>query len=354
MAELRQTNEAPDEETGQDSITASLDNVSKQIVGKTKEKSEAVQGAAPGLEQWNRPRINIYRYLATLYSFVIMGMNDAAYGALIPYLETFYDVNFTIISLVFLAPFVGYTLAAILNNKIHMRFGQLGVATIAPMCKIIAYVGTCVHPSYPLLPILFMLAGFGNGLEDGGWNSWIGNMENANQLLGLLHGAYGAGGTISPLIATAMVTKGHWPWYTFYYMMVGLAVTELLVCTLSFRQASGAIHRAASARNDFGGGSTTREALKNHITWICAFFLLCYVGVEVALGGWIVTFMLQIRDGEPFQSGFFLGPLFPAAIIVATKVLPKHLHISAIGFAAAFGGGGGACFVSASFFNPRV
>lgn len=40
--------------------------------------------------------------------------------------------------------------------------------------------------------------------------------------------------------------------------------------------------------------------------------------------------------------GFFLGPLFPAAIVVATKLLPRELHVSAIGFAAAFGGGGAA------------
>lgn len=40
--------------------------------------------------------------------------------------------------------------------------------------------------------------------------------------------------------------------------------------------------------------------------------------------------------------GFFLGPLFPAIVVAATKVLPAHLHVSAIGFAAAFGGGGGA------------
>lgn len=40
--------------------------------------------------------------------------------------------------------------------------------------------------------------------------------------------------------------------------------------------------------------------------------------------------------------GFFIGPLFPAAIVVATKLLPKHLHVSAIGFAAAFGGSGAA------------
>jgi fucose permease len=40
--------------------------------------------------------------------------------------------------------------------------------------------------------------------------------------------------------------------------------------------------------------------------------------------------------------GFFLGPLFPAAIVTATKALPPYLHVSAIGFAAAFSGGGGA------------
>ncbi|KAJ4117449.1 hypothetical protein NW765_010869 [Fusarium oxysporum] len=40
--------------------------------------------------------------------------------------------------------------------------------------------------------------------------------------------------------------------------------------------------------------------------------------------------------------GFFLGPLFPAAMVAATKLLPADYHVSAIGFAAAVGGGGAA------------
>lgn len=40
--------------------------------------------------------------------------------------------------------------------------------------------------------------------------------------------------------------------------------------------------------------------------------------------------------------GFFIGPLFPAAIVAMSKLLPRHLHVSAIGFAAAFGGSGAA------------
>ena len=42
--------------------------------------------------------------------------------------------------------------------------------------------------------------------------------------------------------------------------------------------------------------------------------------------------------------GFFLGPMFPAAMVACTKLLPKHLHVSGIGFAAAFGGSGGAIY----------
>lgn len=56
---------------------------------------------------------------------------------------------------------------------------------------------------------------------------------------------------------------------------------------------------------------------------------------------WLVPSFNVSAIAVSFQ-GFFLGPLFPAAVVAATKVLPAHLHVSAIGFAAAFGGGGAA------------
>lgn len=40
--------------------------------------------------------------------------------------------------------------------------------------------------------------------------------------------------------------------------------------------------------------------------------------------------------------GFFIGPLFPAAVIVITKLLPKEQHVSAVGFSTAIGGCGAA------------
>jgi hypothetical protein len=34
---------------------------------------------------------------------------------------------------------------------------------------LIAYVVIAVHPPYPVLVVIFMLAGFGNGLADAAW-----------------------------------------------------------------------------------------------------------------------------------------------------------------------------------------
>jgi hypothetical protein len=40
------------------------------------------------LEKWNEPRINMWRVFGTMFSFIIMGMNDGAIGALIPYVNS--------------------------------------------------------------------------------------------------------------------------------------------------------------------------------------------------------------------------------------------------------------------------
>lgn len=254
-------------------------------------------------------------------------------------------------------------------------------------------------------------------------------MDHPNQLLGLLHACYGLGATISPLIATSMVTKGNLGWWKFYYIMIGLVACELILSTMAFWTETGLKYRDTN-RADGEEKGMTRRALKNKVTWICSAFFLAYVGTEgrpispakstlvpqplpspseanasnaVSLGGWIVTFMIRVRHAHPFPSGmtatgfwlgmtagrlilgfitpligeglaitiylllaiafellfwlvpqfivsavaialigFFIGPLFPSGVVAATKLLPSELHVAAIGFSAAIGGGGAA------------
>lgn len=51
------------------------------------EKQPPLTNTTNPKQQWNQPRINLYRYLASLLGLFLMGMNDAAYGALIPYVR---------------------------------------------------------------------------------------------------------------------------------------------------------------------------------------------------------------------------------------------------------------------------
>ncbi|GFP59841.1 hypothetical protein ACSS6W_005040 [Trichoderma asperelloides] len=360
------------------------------------------------VERWNRPVKNIGRLAFAFVSFAIAGMNDAAVGALIPYLEEYYNLSYTVISLIFLTPFIGYSVAAFTNARIHVQFGQRGVAIMAPICHLITFAVLASHPPYPALVVCNAISGFGNGLTDACFCAWIGAMDKANTIQGFLHSCYSLGALFSPLIATSMVVKAGLPWYTYYYIMIGMAGLEFVGLVIFFWDKTGAAYRAEHASENAEAGAPsagTREAMKSKVTWLCALFFFAYMGVEVGLGGWVVTFMLRVRHASAYASGisgsgfwagmavgraalgfvterfgerlclaiylgiclglqllfwlvpqfvvsavavaflgFFLGPMFPGAVMVTAKLLPKRIHVSAIGFAMAMGGTGGTVF----------
>ncbi len=218
-----------------------------------------------------------------------------------------------------------------------------------------------------------------------------------------MHGCYGLGATISPLIATSMITKYHLGWWKFFYLMTALLVVELVFGATVFWAETGRKYRSDTRDEEGEQTGMTRMALKRRTTWILAAFLTIYMGAEVSIGGWIVTFMTNVRKGSPFSSGltatgfwlgltvgrvtlgfatprigeklaisiyavvaiglqfifwlvpqfyvsavaialvgYFIGPFFPSAVIAAAKLLPPELHVAAIGFSSALGGSGAA------------
>ena len=94
-----------------------------------------------------------------------------------------------------------------------------------------------------------------------------------------------------------------------------MAVLETATLTYSFWPKTAQKYRETvhteSTRNE---GTRAALFVKPHarVVWLCAFFLLGYVGTEVALGGWVVQFMLRVRNADPFDAGmtavgFWLG-----------------------------------------------
>ncbi|KAG4271794.1 hypothetical protein FPRO04_10741 [Fusarium proliferatum] len=335
--------------------------------------------------KWNYPPINKYRTAATFWSFLVVGMNDGSYGALVPLLEDYYHKNHTLVSLVFLTPFVGYAIASAINSLMHVHFGQRGVALLAPLCHIVPYLIFSFHPPYPVMISMYVLVGIGNGLADAAWCSFIGQMMNSHEMSGILQACYALGATIAPLVAT------------------GLSGEELIALTITFWTQTGAVYLSEAPSASGAKSGRMRQVLKNKLSWIFAFFVFGYCGAEVALGGWVVVFMQKRRNasaivGSAVATGFWggmtvgrlflslvtvrlgefwamflyigvtialelvfwlvpnlvvsavaaaligvaMGPMYPVAVVLITKVMPRSLHVGTIGFAASFGGSGGA------------
>jgi fucose permease len=133
-------------------------------------------------------------------------------------------------------------------------------------------------------------------------------------------------------------------------------------------------------------------------TWLSALYLFAYVGLETAISGWIVSFMLRYRGVTPYLAsmastafwggmtvsrfslgavtdnlgvgranslyflitiacqfifacvsgpitsvvlmafvGFFMGPMFASGVVILTRLLPVDLHVAAVSCVASAG-----------------
>jgi len=198
-------------------------------------------------------------------------------------------------------------------------------------------------------------------------------------------------------------------WSFHYLASLGLALINCLALIIVFRfntqehtlAKTGVVAAETNALNASG---KMKQIMKVKIVHILALFTFVYVGVEVTIGGWIVTYSLQVRGGGPssgyIASGFFgglmlgrvvliwvtrkigerrviyvytilsialeitvwlipslienaiavslvglfLGPIYPICMTVAGEVLPPWLLVGSIGWIAGIGQTGSAAF----------
>lgn len=82
-----------DSDNSRESNASLSDSVKDQVIRQKKQDGlEALSSTSPALptstlQKWNEPRGNIPRFIACFFTFFVMGLGDAAYGALLPYVS---------------------------------------------------------------------------------------------------------------------------------------------------------------------------------------------------------------------------------------------------------------------------
>jgi fucose permease len=361
-------------------------------------------------ESWRNPPSNIVKVLIVFCGFSLMGLNDSAIGAILPSLEQDYKLNDLQASLTFLTPMSGSLVSALMSSWIHSKIGRGGVSILGAFLQFICHFSASLNPGYPLFLAAMTCGGLANGLVNGSWNAWIGAFDNAHGILGILHGFYALGGIVGPAVITFILERDS-AWYTYYKFTAVCQFVLLLAITLFFRGDTAKEYNRKTRATSYGETDNDKnyshmDSFKTKVVWLLALLLCAYNGIELGLNGWLVTFMIRERHGDPKRMGlvsssfwigltagrvtlgfvtgrfknqhrvvtyyflsaiafflcfsavssvvlsaifvagvgYFIGPIFPSTMILATSVLPKRLHVSGISAAVALSGCGSAVF----------
>ncbi|KAI1788662.1 MFS general substrate transporter [Ganoderma leucocontextum] len=269
-------------------------------------------------------RNSLMHFLALCFCLFGMGWNDGTTGPMLPRIQDHYHVNFAIVSLIFVLGACGYVAGGMANVYLTDKFGFGKVLLIGASCQVVAYAMISPAGPFPLMCCAFSLIGFGLSLQNAQANGFVASLKRDSATkMGFLHGFYGLGALISPLVSTQFAkSAAHWSFH--YVTSVGVYLAILAVLWFVFRgkrqeevlEEEGQVSTDADAI----GSNKYKQILALREVHVLALFALIYVGVEVTLGGWSVTFILDKRHGDSssgyIASGFFGGMMLGRILLL--------------------------------------
>ena len=243
------------------------------------------------------------------FGFVLIGMMGGANGVLLPSLSAFYSVGDAVIGLLFLVSSLGYFLSALSSGLLTEQLGLRWMLLLGAATFLLGTLAFGLRLPFILLLPARLVLGFGIGILETGLNIYVTALPRQTRLLNYLHAFYGVGALVGPL-AASMILALSWGWNTVYLLLTGLSLPLLLGFGVLF----GLAHLDSSMWEDEVPASENvlRAVLRLPVVWLAALFLLVYVGVEVSLGNWSYSFLLDTRHqgtvlaGE-IVSGYWLG-----------------------------------------------
>lgn len=274
-------------------------------------------------------------YLAALFwTLFLEGWNDGSAGPLIPVMQRDYRVGFAVVSLIFVVNCIGFVIGALSNVWLFDRIGFGKVMVLGAISQTITYAMQTPAPPFPVFVLSYFFSGFGLSLQNAGANGFVGGLSTSVETkLGFLHAFYGLGAFAAPLVATYFSNTKHWTHH--FLTSTAMAVVNVAVLCLIFgfkRQEELYITSGdyqAPSDTTIDSSSKYNQIVRIKAVHLLAAFAFIYIGTEVTLGGWIVTFIIEERQGGKdagyISSGFFGGlTLGRIALLWLNRKIGEH------------------------------
>ncbi|KAF5634445.1 tetracycline resistance [Fusarium tjaetaba] len=293
------------------------------------------------------PFMNRFRLLSTCLSQINNALSDGATGALIPYMEKYYGIGYATVSLIFVGKAVGFIAAAVFIDMLRAKLGRAKLLGFGQALVTLAYIPIICGAPFIVVVISFLFIGFSISINVAIGNLFCGGLQNGTFMLGVQHGTYGIGATIGPVVATALVTAANTLWNRYYIITCVLGALTVALGIWSFWRYEQELSPAAQERETARVGDSMSNsiflAMNLRIVFLGSLFIFAYQGAEVSISGWVISFLINDRDGDPssvgyatagFWAGITIGRFLLSAPAqrIGEKTLVYGLIIGAVAF----------------------
>ncbi|MBU1081651.1 MAG: MFS transporter [Spirochaetes bacterium] len=234
-------------------------------------------------------------------------MPDGLLGVAWPSMRASFGQELDALGLLLAGGTVGYLVSSLASGWTIQRLGVGRVLGFSCLLTATAIAGYTVCPWWPAMFGLAMAAGLGAGAIDAGLNVWV-EAHLDRHLMHWLHGSFGIGITMGPLIMTAGLAS-FGSWRPGYWVVACLQLTLALVFLTRTRlwdKAPLAAH-ARDANGSAEPSSPYSATLRNPASWASAALFFVYTGVEVGMGHWAYSWMTSELGYSATKAGFWTG-----------------------------------------------
>jgi fucose permease len=240
-------------------------------------------------------------------SFVVIGLGGGAQGVLLPAQIDHYGLDKSVIGLVFFAFSAGYLCAGATSGWLMRRLGARGELVLGAATFSVATLACGLRPPYAVLLALTVAFGFGTGTLESALNTYLAALPGRVVLLNLLHAFYGVGALAGPVLAATMFSTGL-SWGAVYLVFAGAAAA----LTVGFLLRYPPRLPAGPPTDPDGAPAAVRTpifgaALRHPAVLLSAVFLAIYVGVEISIGNWTYSFLVEERGQGALLAGWVVS-----------------------------------------------
>jgi fucose permease len=259
---------------------------------------------------------------------VVLGLTDSVVGVAWPSIARTFSLPLSMLSVLLLAAGLGYLLTAIPSGHLLDRVGAPRTMAVASLAAGAACAAYAASPIYGLLPVASLLLGAASGSVDAGLNTVVASGQSS-RMLNFIHGAYGVGTVIGPLLVTAAITESG-SWRAPYLVLV---VAEI-ACGASWwavRHAIGASQpeRPVPPRDQGEGrrrGILSSDFPERLLVAAAVALPFIYVGAELSAGQWAASYLRDQIHARATTAGLAVAGYWGAyAVVRLLMAVPGRL-----------------------------